>query len=82
MNYRAMISGVIFSVAVFLFMTNCATNREVMKTFADECCGLRINSEYDEAEKKAAKIIYYDDGTWIAFESERTEDHPGGVRFP
>ena len=72
MKYRNLLLWFVLLSACILLLENCATDGEVARVHTEECCGLWINQEYNTVRNKAAKIIYYPDGTWMAFESENT----------
>ena len=52
---------------IFLFV-GCATTRESEQNHPSECLGVWLNTQYNTIHKKAAKIVYYPDMTWEAFE--------------
>jgi hypothetical protein len=67
---RKLIEIVLLILAVHVFFVSCATKKMTYTTLFKECIGVWINQDYNAVENKATKIIYKQDGTWIAFDTE------------
>jgi hypothetical protein len=48
----------------------CTTGKQTLNILPEDCCGVWVNMSYNTLEKKAAKIIYYPDMTWDAFQAD------------
>jgi hypothetical protein len=47
---------------------SCSTLQKTSQNPSPECLGVWINAQYNAEEKTAAKIVYYPDMTWDAYE--------------
>jgi hypothetical protein len=59
---------VILLLIMFLLYAGCATTQDISESPSPECLGVWINTQYNTMNNTAAKIVYYPDMTWEAFE--------------
>ena len=70
MKYQATVPF-LFLMAALMFVTlGCATLHQTDSMISEDCFGVWVNGDYNALEKKAAKIIYYPDMTWEAFQAD------------
>ena len=55
-------------LGILLLSAGCAATQEVSRSPSPECLGVWINAQYNAKNKTAAKIVYYPDMTWEAYE--------------
>lgn len=59
--------GVLF-LCLVLSSAGCSTLQTGSQSPSNECLGIWINAQYNTKDKTAAKIVYYPDMTWEAYE--------------
>jgi hypothetical protein len=53
---------------MFVLHTGCASSQKNTKSSPPDCLGVWINTQYNTQANTAAKIVYYPDMTWEAYE--------------
>ena len=53
---------------MFLLYAGCTSTQKKSESPSPECLGIWINTQYNTMNNTAAKIVYYPDMTWEAFE--------------
>jgi len=68
MKNKCRIYCIALLLLMFLLHTGCASTQNKSESPSLECLGVWINTQYNAMNNTAAKIVYYPDMTWEAFE--------------
>ena len=68
MNNKCRVYCITLFLLMFFLYAGCASTQKKSKSPSPECLGVWINTQYNTINNTAAKIVYYPDLTWDAFE--------------
>ena len=66
--------GLSLLICIVLLSLGCTTTRTPVDSSTPACIGVWINTQYNTQNRKAAKIVYYPDMTWEAFEYDYSRE--------